>query len=138
MKSSDVTPAPLPHISFHGYLEKDDELQNEKYKSILKNSLAFINTTPEWAGFSSTLEAMYYGLPIYTSKYQSFVETFGASIDFGDYCLNNTPEEIAGFVTSLLAMNTSDYLNICLSARKKAEPFTWSAYVISLLNKIYS
>ncbi len=133
MEPSDISITLPSYVTFHGYLEKSNHQQNDEYKRILNNSIAFINTTPEWAGFSSTLEAMYYGLPIYTSKYTSFIETFGDSIEFGDYCLNNTPEEITNFVTGILSMNSSDYTNLCLNARKKAEPFTWSAYIISML-----
>lgn len=124
------------YIHFHGYLEKSDTADFNRYDSILKNAVAFINTTPNWAGFSSALEAMYYGLPIYTSRYKSFEETFGSKPDFGDYCENNTPEEIVSFVERILKMSPDSYLDMCLSSRKKAEPFTWSAYVDNLLSEL--
>ncbi len=136
MASSDFSFEIPPYIRFHGYLEKSDKEQFKKYNSILKGALAFINTTPQWAGFSSSLEAMYYGLPIFTSKYRSFVETFGESIEFGDYSLNNKPDEISSFIQKLLSINKEEYVQLCSRARKMAEPFTWSAYVDKIISKI--
>jgi len=136
MSEGDVPFSCPRNVLFHGYLEKSDASQLALYDSILKNAVAFINTTPNWAGFSSALEAMYYGLPIYTSRYKSFEETFGSKPDFGDYCENNTPEEIVSFVERILKMSPDSYLDMCLCSRKKAEPFTWSAYVDNLLSEL--
>ena len=136
MEASDMPTTTSSFVRFHGYLEKSNPVQLEKYDSIMKSSLAFINTTPVWAGFSSTLEAMYYGLPIYTSKYSSFVDTFGETIDFGGYSMENTPSEIEVFIKGLLNSPFDDYTSLCLNARKEAEPFTWSAYVDKLLSTV--
>ncbi len=136
MTPNDVEVERPRHVTFHGYLEKSDDAQFEKYSSILKNAFVFVNTTPHWAGFSSTLEAMYYGLPIYTSRYNSFIETFGKELDFGKYCENNSPQEIADYLKCLIKMSQEDYLALCVNARKKADPYTWSAYVDKMLNTI--
>jgi glycosyltransferase involved in cell wall biosynthesis len=137
MNQSDVSSSTFPsYIRFHGYLEKSKDNQLEQYNSLMKSALAFINTTPQWAGFSSTLEAMYFGLPVYTSRYHSFVETFGSSLNFGDYCESNNPKDIETFISSLLKLSQDEYVSLCQNARKKAEPFTWSAYVDKLISKI--
>ncbi|SDA65388.1 Glycosyltransferase involved in cell wall bisynthesis [Lachnospiraceae bacterium G11] len=136
MQKNDISFVCPNYVKFHGYLEKSDPAQLERYNHILGNALAFVNTTPVWAGFSSALEAMYYGLPIYTSRYSSFEETFGSQLDFGAYCENNSPSEIAEFIENLLAESPDEYLGLCFNSRKKAEPFTWSAYVDKLLLEV--
>lgn len=123
-------------VTFHGYLDKSNDNEAKAYYSLLNNAIAFINTTPKWAGFSSTLEAMYHGLPVLTSEYESFTETFGESISFGDYSRNNTPEETAAFIHNILDMNDNDYLKMCHEARKASEPYTWAEYVDKIIDQV--
>jgi len=134
MNEKDVDLECSKGINFHGYLEKSNKEQANIYTSLLENAFIFVNTTPQWAGFSSALEAMYYALPILTSKYNSFTETFGNEIDFGAYCINNSSVDIAKYILNVLNMSDEEYNELCSNSRKQAEPFTWSAYVQKLLD----
>ena len=59
--------------------------EREKYYNLLKSARVLINPASKWGGYSSTIEAMYYGCPIIVSPYDDFIEEFGKLIPFGYY-----------------------------------------------------
>ena len=48
-----------------------------------KKAKVFINTTPKWAAFSASIEAMYFYIPVVVTPYDEFTKTFGEHIEFG-------------------------------------------------------
>lgn len=119
-------------INFHGYLDKSDDEQKSLYYSLLKNAKIIINTTPDWAGFSSMLECMYHATPVIVTKYQSFVGTFGESLNFGYYC-DNKPERIAQKIDQIFSLGDEAYGKMALSAYEATLDFTWDSYVDKML-----
>lgn len=94
----------------------------------------FVNPTELWAGYSSTIEAMYFYTPIIVSPYKDFISEFGAEINFGLYnsefnakCLSTNIERI---------LNAPDYLDKCINAHNVTKNYTWSTYVDKVLNVI--
>lgn len=135
MTSSDFKGTEIPNtVHFHGYLKKDDEEQCDLYYRLILNASIFVNPTELWAGYSSTIEAMYFYTPIIVSPYKDFVSEFGAEINFGLYnsefnakCLSSNIERI---------LNASDYLDKCIKAHNVTKSYTWSTYVDKVLNVI--
>lgn len=119
-------------VEFLGYLDKTKPNQYECYYHAVNNSKIFINTTPEWAAFSATLDCMYRGTPVITSKYRSFENTFGKELNFGSYSSNN-PKEIADHISSIMELDEQEYFRLSLNARRAVEPFSWSNYTNKIL-----
>lgn len=44
----------------HGYLHKDNETENTLYYNLMQNAKVIVNPSPQWAGFSSMVEAMFF------------------------------------------------------------------------------
>lgn len=126
------------YIHFHGYLSKDVPSQKELYYSLLHDSAVYVNTTPLWAGFSSALESLYHYLPVVTSPYKSFLDTFGEDLNFGYYCNENIPDKITDILTKIFDMPVDQYKTLCENAHKSTLDYTWSAYVEKMLTKISS
>lgn len=135
MTSSDFKDTEIPDtVHFHGYLKKDDKDQCDLYYRLILNASVFVNPTELWAGYSSTIEAMYFYTPIIISPYKDFVSEFGAEINFGLYnsefnakCLSTNIERI---------LNDPDYLDKCINAHNVTKNYTWNTYVDKVLNVI--
>lgn len=124
------------YIRCHGYLSKSDAAQKKQYYDLVDNATVYVNTTPLWAGFSSALEALYHHLPVITTPYESFCDTFGKDIDFGFYCNSNEPDAIASCISSILNMAPLEYEHLCQHAHNAALPFSWDIYVDKMLHII--
>lgn len=125
------------NIYFHGYLDKGEKKECNKYYDILRRSLVIVNTSEKWAGMSSILESMYYYRPIITSKYSEFVINFGNSINFGYYSGNNY-KDILMNINKIINLSKDEYKKLAYNAHKNVEKFTYDSYVdrlIELVNK---
>lgn len=118
----------------YGYLDKAIDVQKEKYYDLLKDAKIFINTTPRWAAFSASIEAMYYYTPVIVSSYGEFKETFGEVIGFGSYCEENSVPLIAQSIEGIL--NHPGYESLCNQAHEAVKEFTWDAYVDKIIQKM--
>jgi glycosyltransferase involved in cell wall biosynthesis len=120
------------NVTFHGYLDKSIEIQKKKYYEIIEDARVIVNTTPNWAGFSSMLESMHHGLPVVVTPYQSFIETFGNDIQFGYYSDNN-PQNIAKSLKQIFKMQKDEYKEMSLAAYNATLNYTWGNYVEKFL-----
>ncbi|HAH58014.1 MAG TPA: hypothetical protein DCL86_07695 [Bacteroidales bacterium] len=130
---SDIKHQPA-HVFCYGYLDKALEEEKERYYDLLKEARIFINTTPKWAAFSASIEAMYYYTPVVVPPYEEFKTTFGATIDFGVYCEDNTPQLIAQSIKDIL--NHRNYEALCNQAHESVKAYTWDAYTDKIIEKI--
>lgn len=126
IKESDLKHVP-ENTHCYGYLDKGIDSERELYYTLLKNAKLFINTTPKWAAFSASIEAMYFYTPVIVTPTLEFVETFGQDIEFGFYCKDNLKHCIAEKVEKL--MNDKDYKTRCCKAHNAVREFTWSEFV---------
>lgn len=118
-------------IVCHGYLRKDVPEECSKYYDLMCRAKVFCNPTPEWAGFSSTIEAMFFYTPVVVSKYDNFVKEFGSCIEFGRYNTNFDVEPLANDILSVL--DALDYRQICYIAHDTVASYTWDEYVSRIL-----
>ncbi|PKL26956.1 MAG: hypothetical protein CVU90_15265 [Firmicutes bacterium HGW-Firmicutes-15] len=123
------------NIIFHGYLDKSNTQQESKYYALVSEAKVIVNVTPEWAGFSSMIECMYYGTPVIVTKYKNFVDTFGDPIPFGFYCNNEVPNIVQSII-KILEMNYETYHGLANSAHVATSEFSWQSYVKKLLNML--
>lgn len=123
-------------INCYGYLNKSKESDNELYYQLIKEAKIFVNTTPKWAAFSATVEALYWYTPVITTPYNSFIETFGENIDFGYYCSENDPNLICKFISEILELKDEKYLRMCTAANKEVQQFTWDYYIDKVIDTI--
>ena len=121
-------------VTCHGYLDKGVVSDRELYYSLLQSARAIINTTPKWAGFSATLEAMHHYTPVVLSPYGEFSRMFGTDIAFGRYCADNEPEPLAQAIRATL--EDPSYRSLCIAANRAARPHTWSGFVDRLLELV--
>ena len=119
----------------HGYLHKDNETENTLYYNLMQNAKVIVNPSPQWAGFSSMVEAMFFYTPIVVSPYEDFKQTFGNNIQFGCYTKEFTPIHIAEKIQYII--ENDNYEQFCNSSHEAVKDFTWSEYskkIIDLLS----
>lgn len=122
------------NVHCYGYLKKDIEDQRKLYYDLLLSSKVMVNPTPLWAGYSSTIEAMFFYTPVIISPYKDFVNEFGEKIDFGVYNEEFTKECIAQNICSVI--ENPQYSQMCQRAHEKVKDYTWECYVDKLLSLI--
>lgn len=133
LKESDFA-EPLPeNVTCHGYLDKGNPEQRERYYNLLSNASIFINTTPKWGAFSASLEAMHFYTPVIITPYIEFVNTFGESIDFGKYYKEESGN-LGDIIMSILG--NPSYRQLCINAHKAVEKHSWSGFVENLIQTI--
>ncbi|MGE5683203.1 MAG: hypothetical protein ACM34K_20260, partial [Bacillota bacterium] len=121
-------------VKCYGFLDKGIDEHRQLYYSLLENSKMYINTTPKWAAFSASIEAMYFYNPVIITEYQEFVKTFGSEINFGIYCKENTVNTLCASIETIL--NHKLYTDLCLNAHSTVKDYTWSNYIDKILDKI--
>jgi glycosyltransferase involved in cell wall biosynthesis len=121
-------------VTCHGYVDKGSERGRKLYYSLLQDAKVFINTTPRWAAFSATIEAMYFYVPVIVTPYLEFVKTFGRDIDFGIYCDDPSVDLLCATLRRVL--DHEAYPTLCTNAHEAVKDFTWSAYIDKLLEKM--
>lgn len=114
-------------IQFHGYLKKDDEIENKVYYDLLKTSGVVVNTTPNWGGYSSIIEAMFFYTPVLVTPFASFVDEFGKTIDFGKYVPDLGAKQISSQLISIL--QSREYDELCKAAHERVKDYTWDSYL---------
>ena len=124
------------NVYCYGYLDKSDDKDRACYYDLLLKAKVLINPTPLWAGYSSSVEAMYFYTPIVVSYYQSFVETFGEDISFGFYLKENKSLVLSELIMSILDQEESMYIHLCDAAHNAVKSFTWDSFVDKFLEKI--
>ena len=133
LKKSDF--ANIPNgIYCHGYLDKSNCEERKLYYDLILKSKVFLNPTPLWGGYSSTVEAMYFYTPVIISNYGSFVNTFGEEINFGYYIRDNQDMELYNCVLSI--MESEEYESFCLNAHESVKSFTWDCFVDHFLERV--
>ena len=116
----------------HGYLHKDNETENTLYYNLMQNAKVIVNPSPQWAGFSSMVEAMFFYTPIVVSPYEDFKQTFGNNIQFGCYTTEFTPIHIAEKIQHVIF--NDNYEQFCNSSHEAVKDFTWSEYSKRIIN----
>ncbi|QEK52214.1 glycosyltransferase [Pedobacter aquae] len=120
-------------VEAFGYLDKNLENDNRRYYDLLINAKVFVNPTPVWGGYSSTIEAMYFYTPIIIAPYEEFTTEFGEEISFGRYCNEFEVLHLQHLLED--EINSPNYRNHCLNAQEKVKNYTWDNYVKLLLEK---
>lgn len=127
--------ADLPEdVTCYGFLNKSTEEDRHLYYHLLLNAKVLVNPTPKWGAYSSTIEAMYYYTPVIVSPYETFVNEFGQTIDFGLYNEHYTTEGIAKDIEKVIF--SCEYKSFCENAHNRVEKYTWNSYVDKVLNLI--
>lgn len=117
----------------YGYLHKDIPKERDQYYELLTHCTCFVNPTKRWSGYSSSVEAMYYGSPVVVSPYDDFVTEFGRNIDFGFYCHK---DDLAQQI--LRVLHAENYADLCRSAHEHVKTYTWSNYINIFLSELDS
>ena len=118
-------------IHCYGYLRKNVKEERDLYYSLLHTCKVFVNPAQQWGGYSSSIEAMFYGSPIIVAPYDDFVYEFGENINFGRY--TNDKEELHKTIKIILNAGKEDYHALCINAHKRVSDYTWSNYVDEFL-----
>lgn len=135
LSSSDFSNIEIPNsIHFHGYLKKDVQEQCNLYYKLVLNASVFVNPTEIWAGYSSTIESMYFYTPVIISPYKDFVAEFGENINFGYYNSLFSAECLSSNIIKIL--NDSTYADKCINAHNVTKDYTWKNYISKVLNVI--
>lgn len=119
-------------IQYHGFLRKEHEQECKLYYKLLSEATVVVNVNPNWAGYSSIIEAMYYYSPIIVSPFDCFVEEFGQNLSCGMYCKDT--DDLCELIKEVLFCPTYDAL--CLNSHKLVENHTWTTYIERFINKV--
>jgi glycosyltransferase involved in cell wall biosynthesis len=120
-------------VRCHGYLDKGRQSDCDKYYELLRQARLYVNTTPGWASFSATLEALYFYTPIITSRYPEIVETLGEELNCGSYCDVQT-YALEELIELYLAEDS--FTLPAISANEIASQFKWENYIDKFLEII--
>lgn len=120
-------------IKCYGYLHKDKPKEKDLYYDLLLNAKVFVNPAAQWGGYSSTVEAMFYGCPVIVSPYDDFAANFGKEINFGIY---HKPGELTDEISTILNMPENEYKSISRNAANSVKDYTWDNYVNLFLNDL--
>ncbi len=130
MKDSDFEIIP-DGVNCYGYLRKTNKIEGELYYKLLLNSRVLVNHSSQWGGYSSSIEAMYYGCPIIVAPYKDFVLEFGEDINFGYYVKD---DDLLDRLNDIFL--TDNYDKICLNAYNRVKDYTWSNYIDKFLEVV--
>lgn len=119
-------------VKCYGYLHKEISDECQKYYELLINAKVLVNPTPNWGGYSSIIEGMFFYTPIIVSPFSDFVQEFGPHITFGKYNSDYNVECICSNLISIF--DSPDYRNMCISAHEHVKDYTWSNYVDKLIS----
>lgn len=121
-------------IHAYGYLNKGNKKQNSLYYKLLLHAKFLINPTSGWAGYSSLVEAMYYGCPVITSPFEDFATEFGRDIEFGSFTDSETPLHSA--IEQMGSLPQEDYMQMCLKAHASVNDYTWEKYIEAFIDDL--
>lgn len=121
-------------ITCYGYLHKDNPEECATYYRLLLNAKVFVNPASLWGGYSSTIEAMYYGCPIIVSPYDDFIAEFGNDIAFGIY--HTTKQPLESEINIILTSNQENYKRIAINARLAVHDYTWEQYTNTFIENV--
>lgn len=133
LNSQDFDEVPNGVICY-GYLDKEEESECETYYDLIMNAKVFINPTPLWGGYSSTMEAMFFYTPVVIAPYEDFTDTFGESPSFAVYTNNQGACDLAVDIEKML--DAPDYKQLCIDAHQAVHDYTWENYVDKFLGMI--
>lgn len=119
----------LNDIFFYGFLHKERDNEKNIYYDLILSAKIFINPTPIWGGYSSTIESMYYYTPVILSPYKDFVKEFGEDIDFGIYNNTFSENDLVENISKILELDESNYRSISKRAHDVVKDYTWDNYV---------
>lgn len=131
MTAHDLAAESIEGIRCHGYLRKDVPAEAELYYSLLTQASVLVNPTHGWAGYSSTIKAMYYYTPIVIAPYDDFTTEFGKDISFGEFQESDSSENLARTILSVLT--SENYTRMCRDAHNAVAGYTWDRYVDKIL-----
>lgn len=122
------------NIYCYGCLRKNVKKERDLYYSLLHSCKVFVYPAQQWGGYSSSIEAMFYGSPIIVSPYDDFVCEFGKNINFGRYTCDR--EELHETIRSIIDTDKNKYKDLCFNAYKRVSDYTWSNYVNDFLKSL--
>lgn len=121
------------NIYCYGYLRKDIEKEKNLYYNLLHTCKVLVNPAKQWGGYSSTIEAMYYGTPIIVAPYDDFVENFGQKIDFGHYYQD---KPLITYISAIIYSDEVSYKSLCINAHNRVYDYTWNNYTDSFIESL--
>lgn len=121
------------NIHCYGYLRKNIKKDRDLYYSLMHSCKVFVNPAQKWGGYSSSIEAMYYGCPIIVAPYDDFVCEFGKNINFGGYTNGN---DLNTTIANILYANDEEYSALCRNAYDRVNGYTWNNYVDAFLKSL--
>ncbi len=121
-------------VRCYGYLDKADEQQRVLYYQLLREASLLVNHNPIWGGYSSTIEAMLFYTPIVVAPYEEFINEFGKSTSFAEYCNDFSMEALTQSICR--SFDSENRRQASIDAHTAVEDYTWAAYVEKLMKLI--
>lgn len=121
------------NIYCYGYLNKGIKEERDLYYSLMHECKLLVNPAQQWGGYSSSIEAMYYGSPIIVAPYDDFVCEFGENINFGEY---TNGYDLNTKIANILYANYEEYSALCRNAYLRVNDYTWSNYVDAFIKSL--
>lgn len=113
------------YVRYFGYLSKSIDTEKMIYYKCISNARAVLNTSMNWGGMSSTVEAMMYGTPVITSRYDEFINLFGSNIDFGYYAEPENVDSLYECIEKMQNLDTDSYQKLVDNSRNQVKNWTW-------------
>jgi len=134
----ELSTIPCHGITAHGYLDKGDKRQYSLYQKIFSSASIFVNVSPGWVGFSSTLEALSAGIPVIVSPNDELRLLFSAPCPYLSFCEYDT--SFRGIMrlseTMLSLLKNPNYERISQLASISVVNFSWNKVAGRLIHQI--
>lgn len=124
------------YVTYYGYLNKNILEQKNIYYRLMKNAKLICNTTENWIGASSIIEAMYWRMPVIINPTEDIYKTFGHQISFGKYVFQNDCAEINKALIWISQLNQEEFFKMCEASYEAVKNFTWEGYVKRVIKTI--
>jgi len=118
-------------LKVHGYLDKANPTDKERYYELLSNARLFVNTTPGWSGFQALLEAMYFHNPILVRPNEILTSYF-PNLKMVAYILEETGPSLESMLVENIA-NSSQFEKMSDAAREAVNSSTWNNFTAKLM-----
>lgn len=123
-------------VKCHGYLNKDNKEDSDKYYSLIENSRCLINVRRGWGGGSSIAEALYCGLPVIVGDYPDIIGMYGSDESFGYYCKQEDVDALASTIRKMFDLSDEQYVRMCQSAVMKTKDCTYKNLITKILSDV--
>lgn len=125
-----------PGVQVHGYLNKAADNQRVLFYRLIQQARFFINSSPNWGGFSALLEAMVHHTPFVMVPNPGYLAFFGPEPDCGFYLDDASDAAVSRGIDNALRLDPERYAALLKRSHAIASQHSWANFADKLLASV--